>query len=287
MTLLRQPAAIAGLAVSFVVMCLSVMIAAFVRDNTVAVVIAVLLAQAAGCVFFPIIVGYVYEVLREKEAAGAAWRVFGELADAGIARIYKDREESDSPDNALDQLRSAFLTHRAGDVRLVGVSLRVFFNPAGPFYQNIAAIAKAGESNPNIRIRALMLHREAAEIAHRAAIETPNMEPPLIVGAISSSLANLIHLRSEFPSASIECGLYGSAPYCTAVLFPKLCFFSPNILCRTAPVRLPLVVFRSGSHGYRVLSDYFDHLWDRRTPCPGGNADDPSAEVAGAACEET
>jgi hypothetical protein len=76
----------------------------------------------------------------------------------------------------------------------------------------------------------------------------------------------MAHLNSQFKSKVIEYGYYDCCPYCTLVIFPDKCYFSPNILSVDAPVRLPMVIFRAGSHGYQKLDAYFDYLWNKQQP---------------------
>jgi len=162
------------------------------------------------------------------------------------------------------ELRQAFLNHRHGKVKLVGVSLRVFFNPTAPFYQVIATIASIGQNNPDVSIKALLSHPKSPEVVNRAAIETPDKGATLTEKEIALTAANIDNLRRQFSGSSIEYGYYKEAPYCTLVVFPDKCFFSLNLLSKVVPVRLPMIVFRSGSHGYTVLDEYFKYLWRGR-----------------------
>jgi hypothetical protein len=264
MGLLKYPVILAWLVASFVLMIISILMGIFMPNETVVIVAAALLSQASGSIFFPILVGYFYDRLKEKESGEAIWQVFKEFSDGGIIRIYKDREESPYPENAVSSLRQAFANHTHGEVKLVGVSLRVFFNPTGPFYDVIRNVASVADTNPNIRMKALICNPGSPEVANRNSIENPQTKDSLIERDIRLTAANIKVLQTRFPRASVEYGLYNEAPYCTLIIFPDRCFYSPNILSKEAPVRLPLIVFRSGSHGYRVLNEYFEWLWNKR-----------------------
>jgi len=261
--LLKQPLVLVWLVFSLILMIISVFMSIFMAANIAAVIVAILLSTFSGSIFFPILVGYFYDKVKETESGEVIWRVFRDLSDGGIVRIYRDREENQYPENAVTELRQAFRNHRNGEVKLVGVSLRVFFNPTGPFYEAINAIVSLGRTNPDIRIRALLSHAESPEALNRAEIETPGMKEPLSRQDLMLTCANIDNLRNQFGTQSIEYAYYRQAPYCTAVIFPDRCFFSPNILSKIVPVRLPMIVFRSDSHGYRVLSDYFTYLWSK------------------------
>ena len=264
MGLLKYPIILAWLVASFVLMIVSILMGIFMPNEIVVIVAAALLSQASGSIFFPILVGYFYDRLKEKESGEAVWQVFKEFSDGGIIRIYKDREESPYPENAVNSLRQEFVNHTHGEVKLVGVSLRVFFNPTGPFYEAIRNVASIAETNPNVQIKALLCNLGSPEVVNRASIETPQTKDSLIERDIGLTAANMKNLQNRYPNASVEYGFYNEAPYCTLVIFPDRCFYSPNILSKEAPVRLPLIVLRSGSHGYQVLNEYFEYLWNRR-----------------------
>ena len=271
MELLKRPIIMAWLVISFITMVLSVLLSIFMPGNTFILIVAVLLSQAASSIFFPILVGFFYDRIKEEESGSAIWKVFKEFSDGGIVRIYKDREDNPNTENAVMELRQAFLNHREGQVKLIGVSLRVFFNPAGSFYKAISEIASASKAPPakgskksEIQLKALISHPESAEVINRGKFESSGKTEPLIKSEISLTAGSIKHLQSNFPDANIQYGYYREAPYCTLVVFPDKCYFSPNILSKTVPVRLPMIIFRSGSHGYNVLNAYFDELWQKR-----------------------
>ena len=264
MNILRQPLIVGWLSVSFIVMLVSILLSIFVPSNLFVVIIAVLLAQVSGSVLFPILVGYFYDKIKERETGEAIWRLFKEFSEGGILRVYKDREENENPENALSDLRNTFLGHANGDVKLIGVSLRVFFNPTGPFYEGISSIAQRGTIDSNIKIKALVSDPSSPECVNRAKVETPGLPDPLIERDISLTIANLEYLKGKSREDLVQYGYYQEAPYCTLVIFPGRCYYSPNLLSAVVPVRLPMIVFREGSHGYDVLNRYFDHLWEHR-----------------------
>lgn len=232
--------------------------------SIVKAIILLLIAQVGSCILFPLLVGFFYDRVKQHEDADNIWTAFRDLAEGGIVRVYKDREENEYPDNAFISLKSAFDNATTGEVKLVGVSLRVFFNQTGPFYRSIYKICSLSEETGAISIKALLSHLEAPETTNRAKIETPEFEKePLIAIDISSTVASIGNLNRTFPKHPIEHRFYREAPYCTCIIFPDRCYFSPNLLSTDAPVRLPMIVFRKGSHGYAKLNSYFDYLWRR------------------------
>ena len=227
--------------------------------------IVIFLAQIGGAIFFSLLVGYFYDKLRYEEGVETIWTVFRDLSEGGIIRFYMDREEHDRPQNALVDLRKEFDKVRSGEVKLVGVSLRVFFNQTGPFYTSIYKICELSKNVDNIRIRALVSHPDSPEVINRANIETPDqIENPLIKIDIRSTIASINNLNKTFEKQPVQYGYYNQAPYCTCIIFPDKCYFSPNILAKDPPVRLPMIVFQKDSNGYQKLNKCFEHLWETK-----------------------
>jgi len=266
MKIFKHPVVLIWFMVSVIAMFISVLLSVFAASSSYWVVTAILLATASASILFPILVGYFYDKIKERESGEAIWQVFKDFSDGGIIRVYKDRESSDNLENAEIDLRNAFETHIHGEVKLIGVSLRVFFNQTGPFYQSITRVALRAQIDSSVAIKALVSNPDSPEVSNRAEIETPHMlKDPLITRDITTSVANMQHLNDQFKRDPIEYGFYSNAPYCTLVVFPERCYFSPNLLSTVAPVRLPMIIFRAGSHGYDRLNYYFDYLWNKRT----------------------
>ncbi len=272
MRLLERPVVVGWLVGSFSLLILAVVLTAAHPNNAVVVIAATIVTLFAGSIFFPILVSYFYDRFKDAETGEAIWKVFRELSDAGIVRVYRDREESRYPENAVTELRNAFLNHREGEIRLVGVSLRVFFNGSGAFYDSICRLAPTSTMSRPILIRALVLDPASPEVRNRAEVEAPDMPKPLIYSEIALTIANIQHMMLHAKQGFINVGYYNQAPYCTAVIFPDRCFFSPNLISNITPVKLPLIVFRSDSHGYRVLSQYFEALWAKKKDPAGSCA---------------
>lgn len=266
-------AAAAGFALFVVGVCLGV-----VAEELWLRLIAVALEALGAAVLFPVLISFVYDALRERWLGDEVWRIFGELADAGISRVYKDREASSSDDNAQTRLAEDFRNLEDGSVQMIGVSLRVFFNPLGPFYRDIATMLRNGAGR--IHIRALIAASDSPEAIERAAIEEPSRAPeakPQIERDIDSTIATARSMVQTLHS-DIVLRQYSQAPYCTAIIFPHVAFYSPNLLAPEAPVRLPMMVFRHGSHGYDMIKSSFDHLWShpatREVSLTSGPTDD-------------
>ena len=219
------------------------------------------LQSLGATILFPILVSFAYDRLRERWLGDEVWRLFSELADAGIVRVYRDREYAEGRDNAQTRLSNAFAECKSGEVCMMGPTLRVFFNPLGPFYADIAEMLRNG--NGKVTIRALIDRADSSAVADRVAIEEPTLEPgemPQTQRDAESSIAQAKALINTV-GPHLEIRRFLQAPYCTAVIFPDIAFFSPNLLAPVVPVRLPMILFRSGSHGYNMAKASFEHLW--------------------------
>ena len=225
-------------------------------------VISIILQALGAAILFPILVSFSYDRLRERWLGDEVWRLFAELSDAGITRVYKDRENSAVEDNAQARLAKEFRDLGVGEVRMMGVTLRVFFNALGPFYDDIESMLKTSDGRVNIR--ALISNPLSPEVIYRANIEEPHRDSARksqIERDIESTVATASHLSREFGSR-IRMRFFMPAPYCTVIIFPDVAYFSPNILAPKAPVRLPMILYRSSSHGYRMIESSFEFLWN-------------------------
>jgi hypothetical protein len=227
------------------------------------IVLSTILVTLGSSILFPILVSYSYDRLRERWLGDEVWRLFGELSDAGITRIYKDREMSSSEDNAQTRLAREFRDLEQGDVRMIGVTLRVFFNPLGPFYHDIEAMLE--NTDGKVSVQALISSPHSPEVAYRTAIEEPGKmasHKSQTERDSESTVATVRNLAHKL-GPRIDMRFFMPAPYCTVVIFPHIAYVSPNILAPQAPVRLPMILYRHGSHGYKMLEGSFAFLWNR------------------------
>jgi hypothetical protein len=183
------------------------------------------------------------------------------LRDAGIRRVHPDREAASHPENAQRRLSAGFRNPHDGEILMMGVSLRVFFNDQGEFFNDLHYALT--ESAGALAIRAVTSAPGSPQVKARARIEQPRRAP---------RARRKIDLDIEFTRAAVQ-GMVDeedlrislrhtdSAPYCTAVIFPDVAFFSPNILSPKIPVRLPMIEFEPTSHGYEMLRLSFEHIW--------------------------
>jgi hypothetical protein len=227
--------------------------------------IAAVVLQTLGCaILFPIVVSFAYDRLRERWLGDEVWRLFGELSDAGIIRVYKDRESAPGRDNAQTRLAEEFLRFRSGELRMMGPTLRVFFNPLGPFIRDIDAMIR--DANGKVLIKALIERSDSPSVAERCAIEEPSLasgETPQTERDAAASVAQA-KAMAKISSGCVTLRRFMPAPYCTAIIFPHVAFFSPNLLAPVVPVRLPMILFQAGSHGYNMLAASFEYLWTHK-----------------------
>ncbi len=241
--------------VSFFLIVISVILSLFSNDSLIDVV-SIIISTLGSCIFFPLLIGFFYDKLKEEKSGESIWMVFKELSEGGILRIFKNRERSNLREDGFKDLNERFLNHLDGEIKMIGVSLRVFFNQTGSFWKAIKKLLDnnvISEKNP---IKVLICNPKSSEVKNRALVETPNIKKPMIKQEIALTISSM-----ELHPKCIEYKLYNQAPYCTLVIFPEKCYYSPNLLSTKVPVGLPLIVFRKDSHGYNVLNEYFKIIW--------------------------
>jgi hypothetical protein len=238
---------------------------ALLAEGIAAELAAAALGALGSAIMFPVLVSFAYDRLRERWLGDEVWRLFSELGDAGIVRIYGDREFAADRENAQTRLAEEFErlgnAERGGEVLMIGPTLRVFFHPLGPHYRDIEAMLR--NAGGRVTIRALVARRDSPAMADRAAVEEPGRaaEERQSERDAASTIAQITTLSGKFDSC-VALRRFMLAPYCTAVIFPHLAFFSPNLLARVVPVRLPMILFRSGSHGYDMIRATFAYAWE-------------------------
>jgi len=249
-----------ALALGLVILSVGVVLS-LSTNQAIFTAIAIILQTLGSAIVFPILVSFAYDRIRERWVGDTVWRIFGELTDAGIDRIYPNRESAPHGEDAQTRLSLEFLATRNGEVRMMGPSLRVFFHPLGPLHDDIRKMLTNGGGK--VRIRALIQRTDSPAFRDRVAIEHRDLPPETQsqgerdvnntiaeIRRLNASLGELIKLRQFMP-----------APYCTAIISPNLAFISPNILSPDVPVRLPMIVYRASSNGYRVIEASFEYLW--------------------------
>ncbi len=250
------------MSISTSILIISITLSFFVKENIIFTLILIIMTNLASCFLFPILVGQYTDKILKKKDFDVINDFYQDFSDGGIIRVYKDRERTIREDNGENALIKEFNQHKNGEIKLVGVSLRVFFNPTKlTFYGPITELL----NNPNVQIKALINSDEAPETKNRGELESPNLSPPTIITDMQATVDNIKLLKNKYGNNKVEGKRFEEAPYCTAIIFPEKCFFSPNILCQDAPVRLPLIVFRKGSHGYDVINKYFNYLWEKES----------------------
>jgi hypothetical protein len=107
----RHPVVMVAFILSLIFMVISVVVGVLFAENTAYALAALLIGQISSSIFFPIVVGYYYDLFKENESGGLLWRVFKDFSEGGILTIYKDRERNHNAENAEVDLRSSFEKH--------------------------------------------------------------------------------------------------------------------------------------------------------------------------------
>ncbi|MFH1891363.1 MAG: hypothetical protein ABIK83_01620 [Candidatus Zixiibacteriota bacterium] len=255
---------------------ISVVIAT-IRDTLAIRLTSVVLAAASSSILFPLLVGYYYDKFKDAMTGGGIWGLIRLFVESGILRIYRHREYDGGGDtfeaassaygNAFDdylkntKLRADMTTN----VKMVGVSLRVFFHDLGAYNRYIKQFFDPQMNRSEPEILALVCDpQENPEVDKRARIENSHANFPGIMQDVGITEGCINALNDGQPIPVIDYGFFRSAPYCTFVMFPDKCLYAPNILSKHNPAPLPMIIFKRGGYGYSVLEDYFKYLWDNR-----------------------
>jgi len=237
---------------SFFLLILSIIIAVYNPQPPSLINIAILiLSQTGACIFFPLLIGYFVDKFKEKRDGDILMQYFDELNDAGILRIYKHRK---SGTQGFEDMKNRFASHKSGQIKIIGVTLKTFFYPYGYIYQHIVESLK----NDKVTVKAMLCNEESPEVKNRGKIEDNNQGQE-IRQEITMISNEIDKLKKQYKNLSYE--KYYEAPYCTAIIFPDKCYFSPNILSKADPSNLPFIVLKNGSNGYERLDEYFDYIW--------------------------
>ena len=248
---------------SLLLIILSAYLSVFAPQATYWLVISVLMGTIGSTIFFPLMLGFYLDHLKEEKECTLIWAIFKEFYEGGILRVYKNRFKNNNEENGENDLMNAFINHKNGEIKMVGVSLRYFFHETAVLYNPIKDLCEA--QNNNVKIKALVSHPYSIEVTNRAKDESPkNIDYPPIRPDIDLTARSIANLNAKYNSP-IDYGYYDSAPYCTFVIFHDKCYFSPNILSNDRPVLMPMIVFDKNSYGYTKLNDYFDILWTNRS----------------------
>lgn len=226
-------------------------------------VLILIFTQISACIFFPLVVGKIQSELSK------------EYLKAGIKKVYRDRgkknEIEDREENAENDIIEDFKDLNHGTIKIIGVSLRDFFHERAPYYDLIKNLDK------NIEIQALFCDsKNSYEVINRGMIEDPNatlnyintedinsIEPPQIIIDIENTRMGIEKLVNKSDvKTNIKYKQYKSAPYCTAIIFPNKCYFSPNVLSPNKADGLPMIQYKANSNTYKVLLNYFSYIWN-------------------------
>ena len=246
---------------SVFLLLLSIVIAAYnPQPSTILTIFIILLSQLATCILFPLLVGYYMERYREKRDGDTLMQYFDELSEGGIMRVFKHRKPGSQ---GFEDMKRKFETHTEGEIKIIGVTLKTFFSSYGLI---LTHIQNSLTKYPNIKIKALLCDEKSPELNNRGEIENSmdgqiNMQNKILT--ITKEIDKLINERKL---TNLSYRKYMEAPYCTAVIFPDMCYFSPNILSKSDSINLPFFVLKKGSEGYEKIDKYFDYLWEKNKP---------------------
>ncbi|MCP4303814.1 MAG: hypothetical protein GY788_02830 [bacterium] len=256
--------------------------------------LATILTQSGGAVFFALTVGWAMKRVQDYEGYSVLWLFSQEFRKAGLTDFYSSRTAE-----AQKALEEAFEHHQGGEILMVGASLRLFLAPGLHFYKFVGDVLNRDGSSP-IAIRAVscdpdknrelpfrslaeeFLHESGddnldydrrnprkldleefcQEFADRFGLNGRERELR-VVHDLRSTRVGVTELRKAIPvdGNTLEFREQPGAPYATIIIFPDRAFFTPNLLSATVPANMPTLVYHRSSEPYRRLREHFDILW--------------------------
>ena len=237
--------------------------------------VATFIASTVG-VFFSEYYSKVREEDLRKELMAIVTQAMEErhsLEEAGIVTIYPDRKGK-----AIADLREKLESVEEGTVRMIGATLRIFFNPGSDFTDIIHRIIN---TKPKVKFQVLLLNVNSLQALYRSEAETVggtfkddedyrNRSGQFFESERSRVQINSLNegVRSREPP--IEVRYYDTAPYCLLVMFDDVCYTSQYIYgdsnAQVNTVKLPQITFKAESNAYKKFKWHFDFVWKNAVP---------------------
>ena len=195
------------------------------------------------------------------------------LKEAGIVSIYPDRKG-----NAIDDLREKLENVEEGTVRMIGATLRVFFNPGSDSSDIIHRIIN---TKPKVKFQVLLLNVNSLQALYRSEAETVGgsfkddedyrkRSGQFIESERSRVQINSLNASVQSREPPIEVRYYDTAPYCLLVMFDDVCYTSQYIYgdsnAQVNTVKLPQIKFKAESNAYKNFKWHFDFVWRNAVP---------------------
>lgn len=81
------------------------------------------------------------------------------------------------------------------------------------------------------------------------------------INDLNDVLTGIRQLNSQIERRLIHARTSKFEPYFTAVIFPDICYYTPNLLSPDHPVNMPMLSFVSGKMTYQKIIEHFKFLW--------------------------
>jgi hypothetical protein len=257
-------------------------------------IISIIAVQVGAAFFFPLTVGTLVRKLEDKDVGHTLWRFHLESKKAALTDIYANR------DMGAKDLEDSFRNHSSRDILMSGPSLRLFLAHGFSFFDvirdniqryedhqiRIKAVQSDPIENPSIPMRAFVEefnpdgthpsgHRRqtfdwkgpcgfkdfAKTFCDTYARKPPSDNACRMIADLELTKIGALHLNGMTTNPCICLRRTICPPYCTAVIFPDKCYYTPNMLYADAPVNMPLFVFHRGGAPYERIMWHFQFLW--------------------------
>ena len=263
-------------------------------DAKIGYLFCIIVIQFSGCLLFPLLISKLSNSSKGTFDLGCLAnkiqqsRCLQPCCARGLDNVYENREA------ALPEIESAFKNHSDGEIKLIGVSLRDYFDRNKHYNKCIDFLTdKVKNKKATIFLKVLVCHldetipvsEEPINLGNRESIEsfksgsfiTMTKSPEVINRKMADASTNIfseiketlarikvINKKMEDGNAEgrefITLKKYIEAPYCTAIIFPDRLFYIPNLL-NSSKTDLLTLEFKSGSEYYESVVANFECIW--------------------------
>lgn len=208
--------------------------------------------------------------------------------DSGISRIYALRTGSENPEakkafherlklefSKADQ--SELETKEPKTIRMMGISLRQFFNDIGELFNLGESILR----NERLKLQILLINPFSAQAGLRAERESQTKDKLEYVDVEDHFNSTLFQdfqkcTKALIPyiddSKRVEVRLYNTAPSCFLIFVNEIVFVETYHYGRSGVGglkggKVPVLEFHSDTNTYKELKGHFDYVWFKSRNC--------------------
>jgi hypothetical protein len=229
--------------------------------------VAIFIACTVGIIFSEYYRKYYNKRLRTEliDILTKSWKQQDYLKMAGIHYVFPDRQG-----DSVTEIKSSLSNVKDNsNIKLLGVSLRVFFSAGNDFNSDLVKLLE----ETDVKIQVLLLDSNSINALYRSTSETVGpfiddtdyKKRSMQLIEIESSKYMIDSLNLKYKN-KIELRFYESAPSCALFIFDDACYITQYVFGdpKSQPVarRLPTIKFKQKSEAYKQFLYHFNFIWE-------------------------